>query len=306
MVLAGYGCISCIIDDVVGALLPLIDDEQKRQEVIRACLRYLEEEFSTDRVPSEYITGVHRILKKITGITVPFAELRQRCNEIGRELAHRVSNEIETLDEEHQFKTLLRWAIAGNELDFRTVGTGYELTTEDIYRRLEQCVEAPLAVDDMSEIYRILKNARQVLYIPDNVGEIAFDLLVVKQLRAWGSEVYFPLRGGPITSDATMQDGQFFEADSIASEVFEAGPDTLGILLPEASERLLELLYDVDVILTKGQANFYTFSEYKDKFPGTVISLLRTKCDWATSYFGISGKVNIATILKSAEKSGGV
>ncbi|MBN2382609.1 DUF89 family protein [bacterium] len=298
MVLAGYGCIGCVIDDVVGALLPLVDDDLVRQAVIKRCLAYLEQEFTLEQVPSVFITQVHRILKQVTGLTLPFERLRRRCNEIGLLLAKRVEQRCVDLGERERFAEMVRWAIAGNELDFRTVGTGYEIEVDQIETRLQSCVERPLAVNHLDQILDLIKRSTRMVYIPDNVGEIAFDLLLVKQFREWGMEVLFPLRGGPITSDATMEDGLFVGADRIASDVFEAGPDTLGILLHEASPRLHKELQRADLIICKGQANFYTFSEYKHEFPGAVVSLLRTKCDWAASYFGLEGKINIAAVLK--------
>lgn len=298
MVRAGYGCISCIIDDVVGALLPLVQDDAVRRRVIDVCLQYLHDDFSLDQVPSIYITGVHRILKQITGIPVPYALLRTRCNEIGREIADKVARRVERLPEFEAFSLLVRWAIAGNELDFRTVGTGYEIDIAKIEDRLQQCVDRPLVVDDLVEIHECLERAHRILYIPDNVGELAFDLLLVDRLISQGKEVYLPLRGGPITSDATLDDGFFFNASARATDIFRAGPDTLGILFHEMSERLSDELQRADVIVCKGQANFYSFSEYGQRYPGTIVSLLRTKCDLVSRYFGQQGKINVASLLK--------
>jgi len=286
------------MDDVTGALLPLVEDDAVRWHVLRECLEYLAREFSLDRVPSVYITGVHRILKKVTGITLPYGDLRRQCNEIGLVLAERIAARSAGMSERARFETLVRWAIAGNELDFRTVGTGYEIDVDQIECRLQKCVDDPLAVDQLDRIYQLVQQASRILYIPDNVGEIAFDLLLVRQFKAWGKTVLFPLRGGPITSDATLADGELVGAADAADEVFSAGPDTLGILFAEASPRLIAELGRADLIVCKGQANFYTFSENSDYYTCPVVSLLRTKCDWATAYFGLTGKRNIAAILQ--------
>ncbi|GAH29734.1 unnamed protein product, partial [marine sediment metagenome] len=47
--------------------------------------------------------------------------------------------------------------------------------------------------------------------------------------RRYGSSVTSVLRGGPITSDATMEDGEEVGLQEAASEIILAGPDTLGI-----------------------------------------------------------------------------
>ena len=69
------------------------------------------------------------------------------------------------------------------------------------------------------------------------------------------------------------------------------------------TEECRTALENADVIITKGQANFYVLSEFGMEFPNaTIISLFVTKCDLVSDIFGLKGKVGIAAILK--EKKG--
>lgn len=286
------------MDDVIGAARLEADDPAVREKVRQACLDYMSGKFDLEREPSEFITGVHRILKRILSKDMPFQALREKCNAIGVALSRRVEKETESLPARDRFQLRLRWAIAGNELDFRTVGAGYEMTEEEIHARLADSVARPLAVDRTDDIFAICGAAKDVLYVPDNVGELAFDRLLVAEIRRGGARVTVPLRGGPITSDAVVTDGDACGIPAAADRVIVAGPDTLGISWREMSADLRAAIAAADVVVGKGQANYYVLSEHKAEIPGRVISLLRTKCDYVSGEFGLKGKVSVATVLK--------
>ena len=68
-------------------LLSLPGDVRERVEARAEA--YLDERLSEGRLPSHYITAVHRILKDEANLPVPFEELRRGCNQVGRELGIR-------------------------------------------------------------------------------------------------------------------------------------------------------------------------------------------------------------------------
>ena len=129
------------------------------------------------------------------------------------------------------------------------------------------------------------------------MGEIAFDKLLIRELRRYGASVTSALRGGPITSDATMEDGETVGLQEAASEIILAGPDTLGISLSEMSNQLKQELQTADLVIAKGQANYYALSEYKSKVPGKIAFLFRTKCEIVSNELGEEGKINAAILL---------
>ncbi len=201
-------CASCIIDDLCGALNLVLLKEETKIKILKESFQFLAREFSTEKIPSYFITEVHRILKRISGIEIPFKERRDKCNQLGIKMAEKIALEAERLEESERFSFLVNWAIASNHLDFRTVGTGYGFQMAEIIKELRACLSEGLKIDRRAEILRIAKNSPKILYIHDNVGEIAFDKLLIKELRKYGAQVTSALRGGPITSDATMEDGE--------------------------------------------------------------------------------------------------
>jgi len=290
-------CVSCIVDDLRGALQILSLGEEIEARILREAFSFLAREFSKNKTPSYFITGVHRILKRISGINTPFQERRKKCNEIGLEIGQKVQERAGELRSSDRFSFLVKWAIAANELDFRTVGTGYGFNPEKIEKIILGHFKEDLAVDQIEGIFQIMKNSQRILYIHDNVGEIALDKLLVAELREYTDTVISVLRGGPITSDTTLEDGEEVGLQEIASQTLSAGPDTLGISLEEMSGELRENLQTADLVIAKGQANYHALSEYAAKAKGKIVCLFRTKCDYVSNIFGRDGKVSLAVIL---------
>jgi hypothetical protein len=276
-------------------LIPL--KEETKKEILKESFQFLAKEFSTDKIPSYFITEVHRILKRISGIEIPFKERRDKCNQLGIEMAKKIALEAEGLEEFDKFSFLVNWAIASNHLDFRTVGTGYGFQIAEIIEELRGCVSQGIKIDRRAEIFQKAKKSSEILYIHDNVGEIVFDKLLIKELREYGVSVTSALRGGPITSDATMEDGETVGLREVASKIILAGPDTLGISLDEMSYELKEALQTADLIIAKGQANYYALTEYRPKVHGEIACLFRTKCEIVSNDLGETGKINVAVLL---------
>ena len=289
-------CIPCLIEDVRSAADSLIADEAEKEKVMKSLLRCLAEHFTTEVPPSYHITRLHRRLKKLTHLKMPFEKRRQAANEAGVRLARMVTKKADRMRGFRKFSFLARWALAGNSMDFRHVGTGYHFNSEKIEEFFSEALESP-AVNKLQQIYSLLRKANRILYVHDNVGEIALDRLLIEELKAMGKYVVAAVRGGPITSDVVMADAEFVELPQASDEVIIAGPDTLGISFAEMSKTMQRELKKADVVIAKGQANFYCLSEYRDQVPGEIVSLFRTKCDVVSNLFGHSGHINIATIL---------
>ena len=180
--IAKIDCIPCILDDLRGAVDLLTDDENKKRQIMKESLELLAQNIDLKKEPSFYITEVHRIVKRICKIEVPFARIRHKCNELGMELAENLRKRIVRLDGFERFSLLVRWSIASNALDFRTVGTGYDFDIDEMEKSMHD-LASQLDVDQLPQIYEKVASARRVLFIHDNVGEIALDKLLIEDIR---------------------------------------------------------------------------------------------------------------------------
>lgn len=304
---AEQGCAGCIIDDISGAVALMGVDEKKQLEVMKSCMEYMGKNFNFDTLPSVFITEVHRIAKHMTGQRLPFAELRKNCNDVGLALSKKLATSQKSKkDTLKKFEELIKWVIASNHLDFRTVGTGYHVPIKIIEKHVLDKVAEPLRVNHVAQFYKFAndvpkrsKTKPRVLFVHDNVGEIAFDRLLIQDLKTRGWFVISALRGGPITSDATLEDGAYVGMEKYADMIICAGPDTLGISWEEKSPELNEALHTSDLIISKGQANFYLFSDYQKELKKPVMCLLTTKCPYVSSYFKKTELISVAHFFAS-------
>ena len=319
-------CAACIIDDLRGALEDSVEDQEQRFSILAEATEWLGREFHPDGIPSYYITRVHRILKDATGLEMPFQQLRARCNEAGMSVAESITQRIAEVDEDRdRLRFLCMWAIAGNHLDFRTVGTGYDLSPKQIEARLEEVVEEGLIIDHTPALAEAVCRRPEVLYLCDNVGEIALDRLLIEELLHRGCTVTAAVKGGPITSDAVLADAQATGLTQLAPIIL-TGPDTLGLPLPasawsarrlgalgitqgtlswqrgEMSEEIEAALQDADLIIAKGQANYYALSEIHTDLPGQAFCLLRTKCQPVAATLGCPDQSKVGVVVQLSHR----
>ena len=76
-----------MLGDVYAAAQQVTADPAVQLAVAKDCLAFLADSFGHQRVPSYYITEVHRILKRDTGVAMPFAESRNQLNQVAMQLA---------------------------------------------------------------------------------------------------------------------------------------------------------------------------------------------------------------------------
>ena len=290
-------CLTCILGDVYAAAQQVTPDVGTQLKVAKDAMEFLAERFGHERVPSYYITEVHRILKRDTRVPIPFADSRCQLNQVALAIASRLRQEVEQLEGAARFRSLARWALAGNSLDSRTVGIGYGFDPEKMLQHLQAYVDRGLALDHLDRLYRRVLTGVPILYIHDNVGEIALDTLFIQELRRLGCHVTSALRGGPITSDATMEDGRMVGLDAAVDRLIVAGPDTLGISWEEASPELQEAMRSARLIIAKGQANYYVFSEHKDKLSAEIFCLFTIKCQPVADVLGVQPKQAVGVFL---------
>ncbi len=290
-------CLTCVLGDVYAAAQQVTPDVSTQLKVAKDAMEFLARTFGHERVPSYYITEVHRMLKRDTGVPIPFEESRRQLNQVGLAIATHLQQEAERLEGEARFRFLARWALAGNSLDSRTVGIGYGFDPEKTLQHLQGYVDRGLALDHLGRLYQRMVAKTPVLYIHDNVGEIALDKLFIQELRRLGCHVTSALRGGPITSDATMEDGRMVGLDAAVDRLIVAGPDTLGISWEEASLDLKQAMQSASLIIAKGQANYYVFSEHRAELRGEVFCLFTIKCQPVADVLGVQPKQAVGIFL---------
>ena len=290
-------CLICILGDVYAAAQQ-VSEPKTALAVARAASDYLAANFDYELPPSYHITQVHRILKQQAELVEPFADRRRKTNDVGMEIAQKVAREAAEIGNlPGRLRYLALWALAANSLDSRTAGTGYAFDPAGAYDYLFGYFQRDPARDELDALVQYVAGGPRVLYIHDNVGELALDALLVRELRDSGCHVTSAVRGGPITSDATWNDALYVGLDSAASVLILAGPDTLGISFAEMSPQLTSELGRADLVIAKGQANYYVLSEFRNQIPGRVFAMFTVKCQAVARVLGVETRSAVCAFL---------
>ncbi len=177
---------------------------------------------------------------------------------------------------EDPLRTAIRLAIAGNVIDS---GINSALTESQVEEAVAESLAAPLDRKSLEGFRDATGQARDILYLGDNAGEIVFDRLLIEQLNC--EKVTFVVRSGPIINDATMEDAMAAGLTDIV-RVIDNGSDAPGTILEDCSEQFRRHFNEADLVIAKGQGNYETLNDVL----GRVFFILRLKCRVIARHLG--------------------
>ena len=286
-------CISCILNRGYLQTQQATDDKALQFKTITEILNFLVEEFKPTANPAVLGTKRDRIIREITGNPDPYKEKKHLSNKKALEVLPLVKSIVSReSSSEQRFRKACLAAIVGNIMEFDLPDNPFNFS--DLEQLILQA-EADLAIDDMAEVFEMAKNAKSVLYLTDNAGEIALDMLLVEELKNLGAHVTVAVKEAPILNDALLEDAEAVGMDKIADRILTTGSDSVGLFPEECSEEFLELYNSVDFVIAKGMGHAETLTELE--LPVSHALLLRSKCSTVAGHFGVLTGKNIAKIL---------
>ena len=149
----------------------------------------------------------------------------------------------------------IQMAILGNYIDFSALQG--EVSFEKLDALLETAADMELDPGVYAQLLSRLQQAKSLLYLTDNAGEIGFDRVLAEVLAAAYPElqITFCVRGGPALNDATRADAA---AVGIPFPVIDNGNTVPGTQLSLMGQEAKQAFEGADVIFAKGQANVET------------------------------------------------
>lgn len=215
-----------------------------------------------DESPPVNAIGLYRLVSALSCNPDPFAALKRQSNDLALGRHDQVAAMIRQADDPI-FRAIL-FAIAGNIIDY---GAQQDF---DLDKTLGRCLQNQPMIDDYEELRGALAQARTVLYLADNCGEIVFDGLLVEQLPG---TVTMVVKEGPIINDATLADAEYCGLVR-KCRIITNGVVCPGLPLARCGQEVRTLFAEADVVISKGQGNFETLSEVRRP----VFHLLTVKC----------------------------
>lgn len=261
---ASLDCIPCIVRQSLDAARLVTPDTQIHERVLRQVSTMVSDMELEDPPPliGQYI---HRRLREMTGNPDPYREAKDSQNRLALLLMAELKPEMQGLP--NPLEIALRLSIGGNAID---MGIHGNLTEPEIRLSLRKALLQPLH-GDLAGFKKEIADARSILFLADNAGEIVFDRLLIEQLPP--GRVTVAVRGGPIINDATLVDAHAAGIHDVA-EIIDNGSDAPGTILKDCSGSFRKRFEEADVVIAKGQGNFETLSCE----PKNLFFLFKVKC----------------------------
>lgn len=149
----------------------------------------------------------------------------------------------------------LQMAILGNYIDFSALHG--EVSFEKLDEMLENARDIRVEKAAWEALLSDLAQAKTLLYLTDNAGEIGFDRIFAEELQKKYPQLAmtFCVRGGNAGNDATRADAAEVE---IPFPVIDNGSTIAGTVPERLGAEAARAFETADVILSKGQANVET------------------------------------------------
>jgi uncharacterized protein with ATP-grasp and redox domains len=290
----GSECGYCILHRGHKIIQRSTNDEKRRVKAMAALLEMLGERYRPDAVPSYIGAERCRVLKTITGCADPYADLKTKSNTLAVEILPKMREYVDKHPPAKRLYAALMVACIGNVIEFDVPGH-----SADVQEALKGLKEG-FTIDDSEKLRRLIVKGAKVLLLTDNAGEIAFDTLIVRELRRLGAVVTVAVKAGPSLNDALMEDAEAVGMTKEADEVTTTGADAIGVNLEETSAEFNGHFYGSDVIIAKGMANWETLTEVPAPCP--LMYVFRTKCEPVARAVGAPKDVNIAKLVPKGWK----
>lgn len=260
-----FDCVPCAIRQVLDSVRMIGDDEGMHEQVLREALG-LWHEMDMQQSPPAMAQKVHRIVRRLSGVADPYAEVKSRYNRLALELYADLRQTVAGSSD--PFQTAVRLAIAGNVIDF---GVNSTVDESEVEQTIACSLTDPLDTDALADLKEAIAAAKTILYLGDNAGEIVFDRLLIEQMPL--EKVTFAVRGSPILNDALLADAEAAGLTDLV-EVIDNGADAPGTILEACSKTFQRRFDRADLIIAKGQGNYETLNDCRKD----IFFLLRPKC----------------------------
>ena len=158
------------------------------------------------------------------------------------------------------------------------MGANASLDESQVLESIEHALATPLE-GDVDALATAMAQAKRILYLADNAGEIAFDRLLLEQMPV--EKVTVAVRGAPVLNDATIADTQAAGIPGLV-EVIDNGSDAPGTILDDCSAAFRGYFDAADLVFAKGQGNYETLSDVSKN----IVFALKAKCPVIARHLG--------------------
>lgn len=249
----GEECRTCLLSSQTKRVQNYQDVKKRDQfieEITKLAFSFPKEGGASPLLMRE-INNVH---KRIFSYPLDYTKEKIKYNQLCLSYESQIEEII--LNSEDPLKKAIQFARVGNLIDFAKL-TSIDMDLLAYFTNQANIQEVDLNV--LSMLKKELGNAKKVIYLLDNCGEIVFDKILIKWIKKLYPqvEIIAIVRGKEIINDVTYFDSEMIGLDQVCI-VKDNGSDIPGTHLKEVSKECLDLLLNNDLIIAKGLGNFET------------------------------------------------
>lgn len=249
-------------------------DPSVRERFLREVLSWASS-LDYDQFPPLAAREMYAMLRRITGIDDPFARVKDVSNTKVMAMYPGLKKMLAASPD--PFDTALRLALAGNMIDYgRSAADGLDMNAV-----VERFQKASFAIDHRDELRKMARDAKDILYILDNAGEIVFDRVFIEEIGP--EKVIAVVRAIPIINDVTMEDAKQTGLTGVC-RVVSSGSSASGTPLVVCSDEFRGLFDSADLVIAKGQGNYESLHEERRQ----VFHLFVAKCPVISVEVGVA------------------
>lgn len=258
-------CFPCLAKGALNAARLATPDQGVQLDILQTVLKKLAD-LDPASPPPLMARFIHDTIEAWTGVTDPYAALKERYNTLALTLYPWLES-LKVQGGPDRFDTGVRLAVAGNIIDF---GAAEQVGEDKLMETISRALALPVN-GSVAQLRRAVDAAEKILWLGDNAGEIVFDKLLLEEMDS--SKVTYAVRGGPVQNDATLADARAVGLTDLVP-VISSGAAIPGTLVSHCSAEFTEIYKAADLIIAKGQGNFETLP-HDD---GRIFFLFKAKC----------------------------
>lgn len=270
-------CIPCIINKQIGCY-PKEVSKSSAIEYMQRVLKVIADAPKTISAP-EIIHEIYAIQKEMFGYTRDYSDIKRHFNKLMSDLEPEIRSAINHASD--TLKAAIQYAMMGNYIDFAAMENVNE---QKLRKFLDAAQDNPLNTTAFENLKKDLSEAKALVYLTDNCGEIVLDKVLISVIKKQypGLDITVIVRGAPAINDATMEDAIQIGLTDVVP-VIGNGSDIAGTCLNKISAEAGKLINTADVLIAKGQANYETLQ----KCGNNIFYIFMCKCELFAQRFQV-------------------
>ena len=196
-------CIYCTFDQAERHYMAFETDGEKRTEFLKQVCKIVGDAEKEITAPELY-GRILPVIAKAAGKQDLFEDEKHVFNQAVLKMEADIWQHIDEADD--KLYRALQYAMTGNYIDF---GASAGITEEKLHKMIETAVDIDLG-DVYDAFKEDLKNAKTLVYLHDNCGEIVFDKICIAEILKLYPQLVVTsiVRGMPTLNDVTMADAE--------------------------------------------------------------------------------------------------